>query len=50
MLVGGRQVSSTVERIMFELGERDVHAFLDRLDGQYEDRVRFRQPSEILLD
>jgi hypothetical protein len=50
MLIGGRQVASTVERVMFELGERDVASFLNRLDGQYEDRVRFRQPSEILLD
>ena len=50
MLVGGRQVASTVDRLMFELGEHDVSSFLDKLDKQYEERVRFRQPSEILLD
>ena len=50
MLVGGRQVANTVDRLMFELGEHDVSSFLDKLDKQYEERVRFRQPSEILLD
>ena len=41
MLVGGRQVASTVDRLMFELGERDVSSFLDKLDKQYEERLRF---------
>ena len=50
MLVGGRQVASVVEKIMFELGTKDVDAFLGELDTQYDARVRFRQPSEILLD
>lgn len=50
MLLGGRQVASTVEKIMFELGANKVEAFLGELDKQYDDRVRFRQPSEILLD
>ena len=35
---------------MFELGANKVEAFLGELDKQYDDRVRFRQPSEILLD
>jgi len=39
-----------VEKAMFELGARDVDAYLSEFDRQYEDRVRFRQPSEILLD
>lgn len=50
MLMGGSQVASSVEKAMFERGLRDVDAFLDELDAQYEGRVRFRQPSEILLD
>jgi len=50
MLVGGAQVASTVEKAMFELGAHDVDAYLSELDRQYEERVRFRQPSEILLD
>ena len=50
MLVGGAQVASTVEKTMFELGAHDVDAYLSELDRQYEERVRFRQPSEILLD
>jgi Restriction endonuclease AspBHI N-terminal/Restriction endonuclease len=50
MLVGGAQVASTVEKAMFELGAHDVDAYLSEFDRQYEDRVRFRQPSEILLD
>jgi len=50
MLIGGAQVASTVEKAMFEVGAHDVDAYLDDLDSQYEGRVRFRQPSEILLD
>jgi hypothetical protein len=49
MLIGGRDVAATVEKTMLERGVDNIDAFLDELDGQYESRVRFRQPSEILL-
>ena len=50
MLIGGKHVAAVVEKIMFERGATNVDAFLGDMDTQYESRVRFRQPSEILLD
>jgi hypothetical protein len=50
MLIGGKHVAAVVEKIMFERGAQNVDAFLNEMDAQYESRVRFRQPSEILLD
>jgi len=50
MLVGGRQVAAVVEKAMFEIGATNVDAFLGEMDTHYDGRVRFRQPSEILLD
>ena len=50
MLIGGAQVASSLEKAMFEIGAHDVDSYLGGLDIQYEGRVRFRQPSEILLD
>jgi len=49
MLVGGRDVAATVDKTMLERGVANVNTFLDEMDAQYESRVRFRQPSEILL-
>ena len=50
MLIGGKHVAAVVEKIMFERGATNVDGFLSEMDSQYESRVRFRQPSEILLD
>ena len=49
-LIGGAQVASSLEKAMFEVGAYDVDSYLGDLDIEYEGRVRFRQPSEILLD
>ena len=50
LLVNGRHVADAVDRAMFDRGMSNVGSFLDELDKNYEDRVRFRHPSEILLD
>jgi len=50
MLINGTRVAETVLKILHDEGYSDLKKFLDKVDTEYESKVKIRRADELLLE
>jgi len=50
MLINGLQIAQESNRIISELGYKDIDELLQKIDSTYESLIKQRRPEEILID